>query len=215
MKIIVIGGSGTALNIAEQIIDADKNYNSGIEFLGFAVDDPALGEIINGFPVLSRTNEVCRKYNHEDIRFIFSLFKPEIMKERIKLRKDLCIPENRFVTFIHPSVFIAQSAKIGKGNVILSNSTIQQKVLIGNFNIINSNVVIEHDTIIGDSNFISASVCIGSKVIIRNGNFLGLNSTYKEGSELVDYIYIGMGSNVLSRCLTPGIYYGNPCRKVK
>jgi sugar O-acyltransferase (sialic acid O-acetyltransferase NeuD family) len=215
MKIIILGGVGTAVNIAEQIIDANKNYNSGIEFLGYAIDDSTLGEIINGYPVLCKTTEVSQRYKSDEIKFIFSLYKPEMMKGRIKLREDLNIPENRFATFIHPSVFIAESTKIGNGNVILSNSTIQQKVTIGNYNIINSNVVIEHETNIGDSNFIAASACVGSKVIIGNGNFLGLNSTVKEEIELADYIFIGMGSNVLKTCITPGIYYGNPCKKVK
>jgi sugar O-acyltransferase (sialic acid O-acetyltransferase NeuD family) len=215
MKIIVIGGVGTAVNIAEQIIDAEKRYNSGNELLGFAVDDPAPGENINGYPVLCKPKEINRKFNQKDIRFIYSLYKPEVMEERIMLREGLAIPMNRYATFIHPSVFIAQSVKVGTGNVILSNSTIQQNVCIGNFNILNSNVVVEHETSIGDSNFISASVCIGSKVKIGKGNFIGLNSTLREESELADYIYIGMGSNVLKKYSLPGIYYGNPCRPPK
>lgn len=215
MKIVIIGATGTAVNIAEQIIDAEKNYDSGIEFLGFAIDDPTLGKIINGYPVLCKTKEVRWKFKQKDVGIIYSLYKPGIMPERIKLRKDFNIPINRFATFIHPSVFIARSAKIGKGNVILSNSTILQGVFIGNFNIINSNVVIEHETVIGDSNFVSASVCIGSKVKIGNGNFLGMNSTFREKINLTENIYIGMGSNVLKDCIISGMYYGNPCKMVE
>jgi sugar O-acyltransferase (sialic acid O-acetyltransferase NeuD family) len=215
MKILVIGGSGTAVNIAEQIVDSGENYNSGLEFLGFAVDNSVPGTLINGYPILCKIKEVSRKYYQEDVRIIFSLFKPDVMKERINLFKTLCIPNNRFATFIHPSVYLSNSTLMGVGNVVLSNSTIQHKVRIGNFNIINSNVVIEHETNIGNSNFIAASVCIGSKVKIGEGNFIGLNSTLREESELADYIYIGMGSNVLKRCLTPGVYYGNPCKQIK
>lgn len=215
MKILVIGGSGTAVNIAEQIIDSDKNYSSGIEFIGFAFDFPVQGNLINGYPVLCKTTEVCKKYPQDEVRFVFSLYKPEIMKDRIKLRKELAIPANRYATFVHPSVYLASSVKPGIGNVVLSHSTIQQNVIIGNYNIINSNVVIEHETIIGDSNFVSAAVCIGSKVQIGEGNFLGLNSTIREKCRLSDYTFIGMGSNVLTNCMNPGIYYGNPCKPIK
>jgi acetyltransferase EpsM len=215
MKILVIGGSGTAVNIAEQIIDSDKNYSSGIEFIGFAFDFPVQGNLINGYPVLCKTTEVCKKYPQDEVRFVFSLYKPEIMKDRIKLRKELAIPANRYATFVHPSVYLASSAKTGIGNVVLSHSTIQQNVIIGNYNIINSNVVIEHETIIGDSNLISAAGCIGSKVKIGDGNFIGLNSTIREECKLSDYTFIGMGSNVLTNCLKPGIYYGNPCKQIK
>lgn len=215
MKILVIGGSGTAINIAEQIIDSNKNYNSGIEFIGFAFDSPVPGNRINGYPVLCKTTELIEKYPQNEVMFVFSLYKPETMKDRIILRKELAIPENRFANFIHPSVFLAASVKIGIGNVVLSHSTIQQNVIIGNYNIINSNVVIEHETIIGDSNFVSAAVCIGSKVQIGEGNFLGLNSTIREKCRLSDYTFIGMGSNVLTNCMNPGIYYGNPCKPIK
>lgn len=215
MKIIILGGVGTAVSIAEQIIDARNNYNSNVEFLGFAVDDPELGKDINGYPVLCKTREVMLKYRQKDVKIIFSLYKPEMMKERIILREDLNIPQIRFATFIHPSVFIAGSIKLGYGDVILSNTTINHKVVIGNFNIINSNIVIEHETCLGNSNFIAASTCIGSKVKIGSGNFIGMNSTLRENVELADYVYIGMGSNVLKDCPASGIYFGNPCRLMK
>jgi hypothetical protein len=41
-KVIVIGGKGTAVVVAEQIVDARTRYGVPIEFIGFAFDDPVV-----------------------------------------------------------------------------------------------------------------------------------------------------------------------------
>ena len=44
-KIILIGGEGTAINIAEAIVDSINNHNYKAEFLGLANDNIELQEI--------------------------------------------------------------------------------------------------------------------------------------------------------------------------
>lgn len=40
-KVVIIGGKGTAVVIAEQIYDAQIRFGKEIEVIGFAFDDPA------------------------------------------------------------------------------------------------------------------------------------------------------------------------------
>ncbi len=51
-KVVIIGGKGTAVVIAEQIYDAQIRFGKEIEVIGFAFDDPAFLGGINGWPVL-------------------------------------------------------------------------------------------------------------------------------------------------------------------
>lgn len=215
MKIIVIGGKGTASNIAYQINDARNNYNSKDELLGISIDDETLGSEINGIPILCKTNEISEKYNKfKDVKYIFALYKSTCMKERVALLNSYKIDINKFCNFIHPSaVYLGNEDYIGLGNVIFSQCTIHQNVKMGNFNIINSNVVIEHDTIISDCNFVAASCCLGSNIKMGTGNFIGLNSTIRENVVLNDYSFVGMGSNVLDDIELESVYYGNPAKK--
>ena len=41
-KIAIFGGRGTAICIAEQIVDSTRNYSSGHEFIGMINDDEPL-----------------------------------------------------------------------------------------------------------------------------------------------------------------------------
>jgi len=212
-KIVIIGAAGTALNIAEQIIEANRNLNYPDSLLGIAIDDESLGKSINGIPVLCKTREIKTKLPDTDIKFIFALYKPEKMKERIDLLYSYNIDPGRFTNFIHPSVYIAPSVKLGTGNVILSNSSVESNVNLGNFNIICSNVVIEHDTGINNNNFLAASCCIGSFVKIANGCFIGLKSAVREHVKINNYAFTGMGSNVLHDINEYEVVFGNPARK--
>lgn len=216
MKIIIMGGKGTAINIADQVVDAQLSYGENIEFLGYSIDDISLGEYINGYPILCSTKGLMDKFGcYSDIKFIFALYKPEKMKERVQLLKRYDIPLNKFCNFVHPSVYLSKTAIVGWGNVVLSHCSIHSNVQIGNYNIINSNVIVEHDTQIKNSNFIAASACVGSNVKLHNGVFIGLNSSIRENVCIQDYAFIGMGSNVLKDTNANTIVYGNPAKEYK
>lgn len=70
-KVVIIGGKGTAVVIAEQIYDAQTRFGRDIEVLGFAFDDPAYSAGINGWPVLCGTREAYAKYkDDESVKFV-------------------------------------------------------------------------------------------------------------------------------------------------
>ncbi|WP_419874597.1 hypothetical protein [Candidatus Pristimantibacillus sp. PTI5] len=213
MKIIIIGGKGTAVNIADQITNAQIAHGARHEFLGFCIDDLSLGDSINGYPVLCNTQELLDKFGGiSDVKFIFALYKPEKMKERTELLASYRIPATKFCNFIHPTSYLSSHVDIGFGNVILSHCSIHSNVKIGNFNIINSNVVVEHDSSMKNNNYLAASACVGSNIQLDNGIFIGLNSAIRENVTLHDYAFVGMGSNVLTDVKPNAIVFGNPAR---
>ena len=116
-KVIIIGGKGTAVNIAEGIYDAEKRYGENVEFLGFAFDDEDYGDSINGYPILCKTYKAFNKYgNYNDVKFIFQMNHRDKMKKRAELVESYNIPPEKWHTFIHPSAFVSKSAKIGHGS---------------------------------------------------------------------------------------------------
>lgn len=215
-KIIIIGGKGTAVVIAEQILDARERYDMDVEFIGFAFDDESFGGEINGYPILCKTTEVKHKYaDKEDVFFVYSLYRSDIIKERIDLLTSYGIPENRFLNFIHPSAFVARSVKMGYGNIILANTVVNPNVEMGNYNTFNSTVLIGHDTKIGNNNFFAGHSCIGSNIKIRNGVFIGLNASIRNFVELNDFSLVGMSSNVVKDIEVGKTVVGNPARVIK
>ena len=72
-KIIIIGGKGTAVVIAEQLIHAIDKCNYDAEFLGFAFWDPSMTEVL-GRPILFQDyEEMKKKYlKYDDVSFCSS-----------------------------------------------------------------------------------------------------------------------------------------------
>ena len=215
-KVVVIGGKGTAVVIAEQIDDAARRFNADIEVLGFAFDDPAFSSGINGWPVLCGTREAFKKFRDDaEVKFVYQLYRSDLLEERIALRESLEIPAERYLSFAHPSAYIARSAELGYGNIILANCVINNNARLGNLNTMNSGAMVGHDTIVGDSNFIAAHTCIGSSIRIGSGNFTGLNCTVREYSVIGNYNIIGMGSSVVKDVGDHNVLVGNPARILK
>lgn len=209
-RIVVIGGKGTAINVAENITDAADRFGLSVELLGFAIDDPALGSSINGFPILCGTRETHQLFADPSVKVVFCLYKPELMQERVTLLHSLQIPLARFATFIHPSAYVARSANIREGAVILSDVAIQSNVTLGSCCIVNANAVLEHDTVVGPNCFVAAGAIVGANVRVGKGCFLGLNCTVREDTSVGDFAFVGMGANVIRDVPPATVVYGNP-----
>lgn len=214
-KIIVIGGRGSGLLIGEQIYDAQMR-GANVEFLGFAFDDPTFGPEINGFPLLCGSREAFSKYEkYKDIKFIFQMWRSDVIEDRIALLERLGIPEERYATFVHPLATVVRSAHLGNGTVVLSGSVVNSNAVIGHHVTIQSGVLIGHDTSVGDYSFITAHCAIGSSSKIGRGCFIGLQTSTNNYLTIGDFAYIGMGSNLIKSVPDRAMAYGNPAKQVE
>ncbi len=211
MKIVLIGGRGTAIVIADQIIDAHQHYGMDIEVLGLALDDHSGGDDILGYPILCDIKDAYAKFEkYEDVKFIYQLYRPDVMRERTQILYDLNIPTEKFCNFIHPSVMFARSAKMGYGNVLLANAVVNCNAVIGNFNTVNSGTLLGHDITVGNNNYFAGQVCVGSGLSIGNENFIGLNTSIRNGISIGNNNVVGMASNITKDVSDNNVLYGNP-----
>lgn len=211
-KIIIIGGKGTAVVVAEQIIDAIERFGYNAEILGFAFDDPSMDHVM-GYPILCHSYEVKEKYTHmDDVKFLYLLYRSDLIKVRSELRDSFNIPKEKYLNFVHPAAYVARSVKMGHGNIILANCAFNSNAQLGSFNTFNVACLVGHDTIIGDSNFCAAHTCIGSGLNIGNMNFFGINCCVKNKVVMGDCNLIGQCANVVKNVGNDTVLVGNPAK---
>lgn len=93
MKIVLIGGRGTTIVIADQIYDAHKRFGMDIEVLGLALDDRSGGDKISGYPILCNINDAYSTFEkYDDVKFIYQLYRPDVIRERTQILNDLILP---------------------------------------------------------------------------------------------------------------------------
>ncbi len=210
-KVIIIGGKGCAVSIAELMHDAHERFGMNIEVLGFAFDDEKYKDGINGWPVLCGTREAYEKYKDDkDVYFVFAMLQIQKIKERIDLRNSLGIPDERYITFVHPSSYVARSTVLGTGTIVAANCVIDNNVVIGKFNMFRANVHIGHDTVTDIGNYFAPHTVIGSGVSIGKGNVTGMNSSIRGLRTIGDYNFVAMGSNVVKDIGSNQLAIGNP-----
>ena len=210
--VVIFGGKGTAINIAEQIEHARRVFGNPMRVKGFAVDDPSLGATVAGFPIVAGVRDAWERFRETSVQFIFALYRPDRMPERMQLRHDLGIPRERFANFVHPLSYVSASVALGCGNTVLSHSSVHHGAALGDCNIINSNVVVEHDAELQNSVFLAAGACIGARARLGNGVFVGLNATIREDIRVVDFAFIGMSACVLHDIDRQSVVFGVPAR---
>jgi len=115
---------------------------------------------------------------------------------------------------IHPTTIIEKNVNIGVSNQIFAKAYINFGVKIGNNNILNTGIVIEHECVIGNHNHISVGAILCGRVRVGNSCFIGAGSVLIDKIKIKNNITIGANSVVINDILEPGVYVGNPIRKI-
>jgi len=121
-----------------------------------------------------------------------------------------CIGDN---TFIGPFVEIQTGVAIGKQCRIQSHSFICDGVTVGDHVVVAHGVMFINDTFaIGGP--AQGNKALWKKTVIGNRVSIGSNATILP-VRIVDDVVVGAGSVVTKDILEPGIYAGNPARKIR
>lgn len=120
-----------------------------------------------------------------------------------------------FITVIHPSAVVMQSAIIGRGSFIGACAIINTNAQIGDHVIINTQAIIEHDTLIENYVNISPNACIGSRVRIAARTFIGSGANVRARISIGQNSIIGMGSLVTKDLPEKVLAYGFPVKIIK
>lgn len=156
--------------------------------------------------------EFQSKYDIENIEALIAIGDPSIRKkiyykyEYLNYGKYICENSN----IIDPSTI-----KINPGSIICAGSILTTNIKLGLCNIVNLNSTIGHDCVFGDFITVSPGVNISGNCKVGSNVLFGTNSAVKENITICDNVVIGMNSNVVKNITEPGIYIGNPLKKLK
>ena len=128
-------------------------------------------------------------------------------------------PVNLYECRIGDNCFIGPFVEIQKGVVIGNNCRVQSHAFICELVTIGSDCFISHGAMFINDLFSSGGPARGNKKLWKSTTIgsnvsIGTNATILP-VKIVDNVVIGAGSVVTKDILEPGIYAGNPARKLK
>jgi len=128
-------------------------------------------------------------------------------------------PVNLYECFIGDDCFIGPFVEIQKGVVIGARTKIQSHAFICESVVIGYDCFISHGAKFVNDLFVSGRPAMGDRSQWKNaqiGNYvsIGTNATILP-VEICDWVVIGAGAVVTKNITEPGIYAGNPAKKLR
>lgn len=209
--IAIFGVGGFGREVLTLIEDINKNKPT-YRIVGFFDDGHEKGEMVNGYPVLGKTQELNQWPT--DISIAISIGNPEIKKRVID---KISNPNVNYPTLIHPNVIIGDwdYVKIGEGCIICAGNMITTNIEIGSFVILNLGCTVGHDTVIKDYAAFMPSCNVSGEVLIEEGVYCGTGVKIINQTSIGKYATVGAGAVVTKPIPGHCTAVGVPARVVK
>lgn len=212
--LVILGMGGNCIDILDTVHEINRNRARPLlRCIGFLDDDPATwGNRFHGVEVLG---PLASAPEHRGACFVNGIGSPKNYWKRPAIVRSTGVPDDRFVTIIHPTASVSGLARLGHGCVVLQHATITSNVVIGNHVIILPNSIISHDDVIGDHTAIAGGVCVSGGVKVGHSCYLGTNSSVIGNVSIGNRCLVGMGSVVLDDVMDDLVVAGNPARVLR
>jgi sugar O-acyltransferase (sialic acid O-acetyltransferase NeuD family) len=118
----------------------------------------------------------------------------------------------RFLTLIHPSAIVADSAVIGAGTVICPYAVVSDAVRLGQFVLVNYHASLGHDALAGDFSVMSPYSALGGNAVVGADVFLAMHVTVGPNVRVGDNSALSANTCLLNDAPRGSLVFGVPGR---
>jgi sugar O-acyltransferase (sialic acid O-acetyltransferase NeuD family) len=207
--LIFLGASNAFLEIQEVIHDINR-VSPRHEIVGLLDDDPARhGTIVDGVPVLGPL-EMAR--DRPDVDLVFGIGSYGTRLKRHSIIARLGLPDERFLSLVHPLAKVYPSATIGPGSIVHSGTVLANDVTLDGFNVVTFGAVLGPGAHLARFAMVASLAVVLSRVDLGPGSFVGASSCIQDGVRVGAGALIGMASAVYRNVADGTVVLGNPAR---
>lgn len=207
-SLILVGGGGHAASCID-VIEQEGRFDISV-----IVDIKAnVPSVLMGYSI-SATDDELPQLISQYSNGLVTLGSTKTATLRMKAYAQLKACQAVLPTIISPRAHVARTAQLGEGTIIMHDALVNSQAVVGHNVIINTKALIEHDAIIGDHTHVSTMAAVNGRCRIGRGVFLGSHCVIAHDVNIADHVTVGAGSLVLKSIEEPGVYVGQPVRKI-
>lgn len=168
--------------------------------------------LLDDNPEIKRCGEYCVLGTSGDANNMEGDVFVAIGNADIRQRIQQSFSAERVVTLIHPTAVVSDSARIGRGIVVMAGAVINPGAVIGEGCIINTSSSVDHDCKIGSYVHIAVGAHVAGSVEIGDKTWIGAGATVSNNVSICGGCMIGAGAVVVENITKRGTYMGVPAK---
>lgn len=202
-QLFIFGAGGFAREVFCLLVDAGKEAQ--VECFVEPADVWKPREI-NGLPVRSQASFDPLRH-----KAIIGVGDPGVRRRIVS-----ALPAaTEFETVIHPNVVRSRWVEIGEGSIICAGTILTCNIRLGKHTQLNLVTTIGHECTAGDFFTTAPAVNISGNCRFGDNVYFGANASIREKLTVCSDVTVGMGAVVVKDITEPGVYVGNPLRKLE
>jgi sugar O-acyltransferase (sialic acid O-acetyltransferase NeuD family) len=206
--IILIGGGGHCKSCID-VIESTGLYR----IIGILDLPEKLNQKLLSYDIIG-SDEDIPKYAKQGVAFLITAGHIKSASVRKKIYDQVKSVNGILETIIASTAHVSSRARVGDGTIIMHHALVNAAAHIGSNCIVNSHALVEHDTRVNNHVHISTMSVINGGCSIGSGSFIGSNSVVNQEITISNDVTIGSGSVVHRDISSPGVYAGNPFKKL-
>lgn len=204
-NIIVVGASGYGREIFQYVKDASQ-HDGEFRAKGLLDDDLALRDAVGGDAIIGDTHTYQVQDND---RFLISAGVPHV---RDTLAQRLASRGAEFFTLIHPTAYVAPTARVGAGCILSPYASVGSYAELDEHVLLVMYASVAHDSRVGRYCSFSPYAAVAGGSIIGPKVFLGPNALVTPLRQVGKESKIAAGSVVYRDVPERSLATGNPAR---
>jgi sugar O-acyltransferase (sialic acid O-acetyltransferase NeuD family) len=205
--LILVGGGGHCKSVLEAVESA------GYSILGVLDMPEEVGKEILSTKVIGTDDDIPAYVDNAEFVITVGFIKNPAI--RIKLYNKIKEAGGKLATVIASTAYVSKYAEIGEGTVVLHQAIVNAGAKVGKNVILNTATNIEHDAVIGDHCHISTGTMVNGEAQIGEATFVGSQSVVNQCVMVCSEVVVASGSVVHKDIKEPGIYAGNPIKRIQ
>lgn len=217
-SIVIVGAGGLGTEFAwaaeemNAAADRDGAAHGPWEILGYADDaSEKRGKRLGRYLVHGTIKETAEKFVAQDIAFAVAVG-DNYMRQKLAHAAEAA--EWCPATLVHPSVILADDARIGAGTYIAPGCIVFPRAEVGQYVIINAHVSVGHDSVLEDYSQICPGARISGGCRIGKLAFLGSNASLTPGVAVGEGAVVGANSHAVRKVAAGVTVIGCPAREI-
>ncbi len=209
-KIIILGASGHS-KVLIDIIEQQNHF----QIVGLIDRPEKVGQNLLTYKVIGTDEDLGNLLTHHSVDTIAIGIGDNFIRSLVFAKTAQKFPNIKFATLIHPKAYVATSAKIGAGSVIMPGAVVGSDCFVGDHCIVNTNSSLDHDSSMGNFSSLAPNSATGGNCQIGEQAVLGIGATLSNGLSIGVHSVVGAGSVVLHDVPEYSLAYGVPARTIR